>query len=260
VIPAVDALEVRLRRGDRPSMPVGLQLADYLDLASLRWTMRQGDPGWDLLGGLGWDGWRDFFSPERALAMPPATMAAAWEIARVPAHRDGLAPGGEFGFFAERFKGHLRAGGVSSRPAHALTGALFEMAANAWEHADAPVPPLAGYEVGGDAWCFVVTDVGCGVAASLRRNPAHRFTNDAEALALALTEGVSGTTEPGRGSGFSQVFKALVDRQCRIRFRTGTCSALWEGKSPTSQAIRSRPLPHRAGFHLEISGRLRESA
>lgn len=256
-IPKVDAFEVRIRQGDRASLPAALGLAAYQDLASLRWTMRVVHQDWDLHLGLGWDAWREIFNPAARLPVPlPASGEGRREVLRVPTTPEGFAPGAAFGLFAERFKDALRAGGLSSQSAHALTGALIEMAANAWEHAAAPVPALACYEVAANAWCFAVTDVGCGVAESLRRNPIHQFTNDAEALALALRDGVSGTAEPGRGSGFSQVFKALVDRQCRIRLRTGTCSASWDGKSPTSQSIRYRPLPFRVGFHLEIAGAL----
>ena len=169
-------------------------------------------------------------------------------------------PGGSFVAFQERFHAALRQGGVKQHSyAAALTGALVEMASNAVEHANSPASPITSFEViDGRGWSFGVTDVGRGALASLRENPAYAHLEaEGEALEFMLKAGVSRTGETGRGLGFSNVFKALVDRRATLRFRSGGAVASWEGESPTEQTVHSQGLPvTRQGFHVRIAGPL----
>jgi hypothetical protein len=174
-----------------------------------------------------------------------------------PGDSDKWKPGGSFLAFQERFHTALRRGGMKQqRYAAALTGALGEMASNAVEHANSPAAPIASFEVTTRGWSFGVTDVGRGALASLRENPAYSdLEGEGGALELMLKEGVSRTGEPGRGLGFSSVFKALVDRRATLRFRSGGAVASWEGESPTDQTVHSQGLPvTRQGFHVRIAG------
>lgn len=166
------------------------------------------------------------------------------------------APGGSFVRFQESFRAALREAGVDQRYSDALAGAVSEMASNAVEHADSPVPPIASFEVTSRAWSFGVTDVGRGALASIRENPAYAdLEGEVEALELILQEGVSRTGRPERGLGFTTVFKALVDRRASLRFRSGGATSLWEGKSPTAQTIHFQGLPFkRQGFHVRVAG------
>jgi hypothetical protein len=166
-------------------------------------------------------------------------------------------PGGSFVAFQERFHTALRQGGMKQHQyAAALTGAFVEMASNAVEHANSPAAPIASFEVTSRGWSFGVTDVGRGALASLRENPAYGdLEGEGEALEFMLKEGVTRTGEPGRGLGFSNVFKALVDRRVTLRFRSGGAVASWEGESPTDQVIHSQGLPiSRQGFHVRVAG------
>lgn len=165
-------------------------------------------------------------------------------------------PGGSFVRFQENFRAALRGAGVDQHYSDALAGAVAEMASNAAEHADSPVPPLASFEVTSRTWSFGVTDVGRGALASIRENPAYAdLEGEVEALELILQEGVSRTGKPGRGLGFTTVFKALVDRRATLRFRSGGATSLWEGESPTAQTIHLQGLPfRRQGFHVRVAG------
>ena len=175
------------------------------------------------------------------------------EIMQVPAAGEEWAPGRPLALFEERFRNALRQGGYPSRGADLLMAALREMESNAIEHAQAPIPPLACYQIHPKGWLFCVTDVGCGVLESLRRNPAYgAVTHALDALDLALRPGVSCTGEPGRGQGFAALFKALADRDCRLRVRTGGVGGRWSGTSPTAQTLDLMVLPERVGLHVVV--------
>lgn len=176
------------------------------------------------------------------------------EVCDVPL-ADEWAVGGPFMLFQERFKTALRQRGASSELAHALVGAFAEMASNAAEHAGAAIPPVATFETSAATWAFSVTDVGCGVVESLKRNPDYATVADGRtALSHALRHGVSGTGKPGRGTGFTTLFKALIDRHCTIRFRSADVAAACSATSPTATSLGFLVLPPRRGFHVAVQG------
>jgi hypothetical protein len=179
------------------------------------------------------------------------------EVQEVPMEVDRWEPGDPFLLFQERFKTALVKAGAPLPFAHGVVGALNEMASNAIEHAQAPAPPVSTFEVLPDRWGFSVTDIGIGLLASLKNNPAYQaLKNDVTALQAAVKDGVSATSRAGRGFGFTQVFRSLADRACRIRFRTTGALATWEGVSPAAQHLKMSPMPQRAGFHVAVSGSL----
>ena len=179
------------------------------------------------------------------------------EVHDVPSVEAGWEPGDPFMTFQERFKTSLMKAGAPSAFAFMILGALNEMASNAAEHSDAPVTSVASYEVVDNRWCFSVTDVGCGLLRSLRRNPRYLATSDeASAVRLAVQDGVSSSGKLSRGYGFTQVFKALVDRMCFIRLRSTGAAASWSGTSPAAHQLTITVSPPRTGFHLQVSGSL----
>jgi hypothetical protein len=167
-------------------------------------------------------------------------------------------PGGLFAHFQDQFRIALRNQGMDAAFASGLAGALHEMVSNSVEHANSPVRPVACFEVGQRAWTFGVVDVGRGVLASLRENPDYAdLRSETDALTRALQPGVSRFREGGRGTGFTTVFKALVDRRTTLRFRSGGASARWEGQNATDQTITARSLPlSRIGFLVRAAGPL----
>jgi hypothetical protein len=269
----IDKLEAILGRG-AGELPVGgfaeLDLPTALEFASLRWTWwnSRSEDLLDRLPGLAtWPalatllaiaGRTELFSafPERR--GPRTSRNGYFGVQELSPPGPEWEPGGSVLFFQDSFRAALVEFGMERRFSNGLSGALVEMASNAVEHAASPLAPVACFEVNGTEWAFGVTDVGRGTLASIRENSAFvSLRTETEALKTVLQEGVSRTGEAGRGRGFTRVFKALVDRRARLRFRSGAASAHWEGESPTAQTVTFRSLPAgRSGFHIAVGGPL----
>ena len=184
-------------------------------------------------------------------------LAAMAELQEIPHELSQWAAGAPFDLFQQRFHRTLCARALPRQLAYAITGAFVEMASNADEHAQSPVPPVACYHVTPEFWSFSVTDVGRGILSSLRQNPVYQtIETETEALQLALQDGVSRFSEEERGTGFSTVFKALVDHSASLRFRSGGALGSWSGESPTASKVTLQSLPlRRSGFHVRVSSR-----
>lgn len=238
-----------------------------VEFSAMRWSWWRAHGG-DLLtelprtapGSQFADGWTHLLPQDLARATGLVRgngPAGGGEIHEIPPMSEGWAAGDSFSMFQERFKNRLLHCGVPSSWAAALAGALAEVASNAVEHARSSLPPVAAYEVTPDDWSFCVTDVGCGVLESLRRNPAYANSgDDVSAVRLALRDGVSATGQPNRGHGFSHLFKALANRMCAIRLRSTRAVGTWDGQSPAANLMTLMVAPARPGFHLGVSSRL----
>lgn len=262
----VDKLEFVLAEGGAPRLRSvtgldggdGSTLSAAIEIASVRWG-RWRDSGEDirpsLPGGAAMDALDRLVARSGSalfsLSLRQAGNAAfptfpSGAVCDVPVALEGWRIGEPFMLFQERFKAALRQGGISSEPAHALVGAFAEMSSNAAEHAAAVIPPVAAFETRDQTWTFSVTDVGCGVVESLRRNPTYMTVKDGRtALSLALRHGVSGTGKVGRGTGFTTLFKSLVDRRCTIRLRSAGVAASCTATSPTATSLAFLLLPPR---------------
>jgi hypothetical protein len=128
-----------------------------------------------------------------------------------------------------------RVQGINSHLVAGLMGALIEMQDNVYEHSGAPATGLVAYAVTPSSFEFVVADRGAGVLATLRQNRRFAEIPDAgAALGEAIKDGVSRFPDKGRGTGFNQLFTALVGHNAELRFRSGdhaltmrpTCDAL----------------------------------
>jgi hypothetical protein len=137
-----------------------------------------------------------------------------------------------------------------------VCAALDEMISNAQEHACTGLPSLATFEVTSRWWMFSVTDFGIGVPDRLRQNPAHARLVDPDAISRALAHGVSTFPEPGRGVGFSQVFRALADRSAKVRIRSGRGLVTWEGLVGGTGRQQLSPRPHRQGAHVRAGAKI----
>lgn len=158
--------------------------------------------------------------------------------------------------FLLRFGDRLRHGGCDLGFTWLIAAAFIEFLGNVMEHSQADVPGLASYQVSERRWCIGVGDVGQGVCASLRRNPAFaHLTSHVEALHLSLQDGVSGTGEKGRGHGYRPLFKALADRRVALRFRSGEARITWTGSGPTAQELKATAtVGNRCGLFIRIEG------
>ena len=159
--------------------------------------------------------------------------------------------------FLLEFRDRLRRHAPSNFSALA-TAAFEEMASNAAEHSLAVVRPIASYELSGSHWSFGVTDLGRGVLESLRSNTRYStLALSSKALELAIQPMISCSPEPGRGTGFQVVFKALTRRRARLWFRSGSGLAVWDGRGPTVDQVKVTALPfERQGFHVRVGGPL----
>jgi hypothetical protein len=155
--------------------------------------------------------------------------------------------------FEIRFDRSAHSIGFSAKTAHALHGALHEMADNAVIHAQAPVGILVGYAVEQDMAMFSVADVGIGVLASLRSHPCYGLLQmHKDAIRAALQDGTSRFGPNTRGLGFRQVFKALAAQWGHLRFRSGNgCLTLNGHGLDTDKGEETFP-PHLPGFQVTV--------
>ncbi len=125
--------------------------------------------------------------------------------------------------WASHAENAARRHGLAPALAAGLLGALLEMQDNVYEHSGAPETGLVAYAVTAQSFEFVVADRGVGVLATLRQNPRYAAVPDAgAALREAIEDGVSRfPDDAGRGTGFNQLFTALVGHNGELRFRSG---------------------------------------
>jgi hypothetical protein len=137
--------------------------------------------------------------------------------------------------------------------AHQAASALGELDSNIQEHSHDPRLGIVAYEVTDRFVGLYASDNGLGVLESLRQNPALAQLDDSgEALVMALREGVSSSTEPGRGMGFRPIFVGLASHARVLRFRSD--DSLLEinrfGGGKPNQEIKQRSAV--LGFHVFI--------
>lgn len=138
-----------------------------------------------------------------------------------------------------------------------FVAALIELASNIFEHSEAVDTGVIAYRAVNENFEFVVSDMGIGVLASLRKCPTNLGLKDhGVALREALRDGVSRHGyQCGRGYGFQQIFKSLVDLNGELRFRSGDAALTMCGTSlGVANACLSQKV-HLRGFFLSLIGR-----
>jgi len=151
---------------------------------------------------------------------------------------------------------------MSSGKARGLVAALHEMVDNVLEHAGLGDEPrgLVAYAVTEADLCFAVADLGRGVVASLRENPAnHGITTDADALRAAITSGAS-RRSGAAGTGFSDLIRALADLEGQLSFRSGASRLMLDGRGNASRVATLSNSPPMPGFQLSVYAQPRKSA
>jgi hypothetical protein len=157
------------------------------------------------------------------------------------------------GFGLKADKG-MKAAGLPAGLAGQLVGATKELHSNVYEHSERSRTGMVSFAVHQDMAEFIVADSGIGVLASLKSNPVHSsLEQDGEALQLALQPGVSRhVNEPDRGHGFDLMFTGLLNRNSRLRFRSGSAAVTVDGCSHDNPVPIIRERPAMRGFLIAV--------
>jgi hypothetical protein len=190
------------------------------------------------------DGARDFVANPRGLYMGrggSVGIAAA-------------SPGGEAALeLMQRGLAAIRKSSLPNAAAAQAVSALGEFEANIIQHSTDSAMGIVAYELTPTFLGLYSSDLGQGVLASLRKNPTYAFLDDeGEALKLALQEGVSSSTEVGRGQGFRPIFVGLASHLGLLRFRSGDSLLELNGFAggPARQELKERAAV--TGFHVSV--------
>jgi hypothetical protein len=168
----------------------------------------------------------------------------------------GTSQSREFYFFQERFKAAIRSNGFSVQLASALVGALKELVENVEQHsgiAGDRVDGLVGYQVHGARVTFSIGDTGCGVLASLHKNPDWALLkNSAAALTAIVHQRASRRIALGDGEGIKQLFKSLADLNGWLRFRSGDAFVELRGNGTARREARGTAVAS-AGLQIAVT-------
>ncbi|MDA9436270.1 hypothetical protein [Bradyrhizobium sp. CCBAU 51627] len=156
-------------------------------------------------------------------------------------------------FLLETHKAAL-ASGFPTQTVSRLMGAMGELADNVLEHSEAVPTGFVVYRSRPGSFEFAVADKGIGTLASLRSNPKYDYlVDDGDALQCALTDGESRFGKATqRGTGFSTLFRSLVNMNASLRFRSGDHALIMHGTSPTLVNAHVAKKARASGFMTSV--------
>jgi hypothetical protein len=159
--------------------------------------------------------------------------------------------------FESRFARTMKQRGFDSSFCDAYMGVLGEMADNIVQHSGPdeshPAAGLVGFVVDENSSTFVLIDLGAGALQSLTRNPAWTtLASERDALSAMVEKSASRRTAMGPGSGYRDLFRALADRNCVIRLKSGDGVYELRGAGAGRQS-ESYLRPRRGGFSIEVT-------
>lgn len=157
-------------------------------------------------------------------------------------------------FLLEAHKAALDSG-FPAQTVSRLIGAIGEIADNVLQHSEAVPTGFVVYRSRPGSFEFAVADAGIGTLASLRSNPEYgHLADEGDALQCALTDGESRFGKAAnRGTGFSTLFRSLVNMNASLRFRSGDHTLSLHGKSPTLVNAHVARKPRASGFMTSVS-------
>jgi anti-sigma regulatory factor (Ser/Thr protein kinase) len=174
----------------------------------------------------------------------------------VPASAAARAPQSPFGEWQNSVLTELRRAGVAVTRARAVWCAFIEMCDNAVYHSGRGLESVFTFEISDEWFEFSVTDIGQGIANSLRTNPAYASLSDREAVMEAMKDGVTRIVDSLGGTGFTQLARAMAEFNCGVRIRTGELSLMWFGEGIGLTESSISPVPCRPGVHVRVVGDL----
>lgn len=167
--------------------------------------------------------------------------------------------------YQERFVRSLQeSGSFPKQFAKALAGALAEMSDNIVQHSAADssteLTGLIGYHIKAGFMCFAVIDIGQGVLRSLARSPNWRHLEaPAQALKAAVCDFATSRVGEPHGDGFRTLFRAMVDRNCCLRFRSDNAVlTVHDARSHREGVVATSPFLQ--GLQLSVCCALRGKA
>jgi anti-sigma regulatory factor (Ser/Thr protein kinase) len=144
--------------------------------------------------------------------------------------------------------------GFASHYGSQIVAAIREFYSNVVEHSENIQTGYIAFAAQPNAFEFVVADKGIGVLRSLVRNPKYSDVKDAgRAIELAISEGVSSSTEPGHGNGFRPVFVGLANISDLLRFRSGDHGHQVDREPDGEINVQTRQLAELRGFFCSVA-------
>lgn len=141
----------------------------------------------------------------------------------------GELAGHDFALAAGRY---AQEAGMPGGAARLLKGAFAELISNVSEHAGEAANGIAAYDLRCDSMWLAVADSGQGVVRGYVSNaPDLAGLDAAAALRWAVVAHRSRFSEPGRGTGFSTVMRAMLTLDAALRVRSDDASIEIEGGS-----------------------------
>lgn len=145
-----------------------------------------------------------------------------------------------------------RDAGMPHQGSNLLKACLGELMENVTQHAGAGAKGLAAYEMGPKTIALAVADTGQGVVqAYVASQPKLKGLCAMEALEWAVRDNRSRFREPGRGTGFSTVVRAMRTMDAALRVRSDDASIEIEGAGGAAAWI-SRDQPWLHGFVVSL--------
>ena len=128
--------------------------------------------------------------------------------------------------------------GMPDGAARLIKGAFAELIGNVSEHAGDNTNGIAVYDLSRNAMWLAVADAGQGIVRGYVSNaPEIADLEAATALGWAVVDHRSRFCEPGRGTGFSTVMRAMLTLDAALRVRSDDASIEIEGVSSGSNWV-----------------------
>ena len=135
----------------------------------------------------------------------------------------------EFALAAGRY---AQQAGMPDGAARLLKGAFAELIGNIGEHAGDDANGIAAYHLNEKSMWLTVADAGRGVVNGyVSSSPELAGLDAAKALGWAVVDHRSRFSDPGRGTGFSTVMRAMRTLDAALRVRSDDASIEFEGVS-----------------------------
>jgi len=135
-----------------------------------------------------------------------------------------------------------------------IATAVSEICQNTFDHNKNTCGFLAMQVYGKSERCFLeiaVADYGCGLAATLARNPKNpRITSDIEAIRLSIQPGVSEHDDPTRGTGLYHLLEITYRHSGSVQIRSGAGTARYRMDQKRGWVL---PVPAMPGVQVALT-------